>query len=71
MRKHCKKLEDQLVVLIAQPPTDVVDKLKALRMNYEAQMTKISSATIEIEGLLTTEQELEIDMEESLTLEDI
>ena len=71
LRKHCKKIEESVDALLANLPEDGVEKLLALKLNYETQMNKINIANEEVAKLITSEDELEKDLEESLVLEDI
>ena len=71
LRKHCKKLEDDVDALLAAFPADGFVKLKVLKTNYEAQIQKVNTASDDIAALLTTEDELVKDVEEALVLNDV
>ena len=71
LRKHCKKLESDVDTLLAAFPADGFVKLKVLKTNYEAQIEKVNAASDDIAGLLTTEDDLVKDVEETLLLNDV
>ena len=71
LRRHCKNLESDIKCLLSDFPADGAVKLKALKLNYENQIKRIDAVSDEIVGMLTTEQDLEADMEECLVLSDI
>ena len=41
IRKHCKKLESDIDELLVNFPIDGVTKLKAFKLNYEAQVKRV------------------------------
>ena len=71
LRNHCKKVEGQIDGLLADFPADGATKLKSLRLNYETQLKKVSDANDDVLALITTEEDLKADMEDSLLLEDV
>ena len=71
LRRHCKKLEEDVDQLLAAFPADGFVKLKVLKTNYEAQIVKVNAASDEISALITTEEELTKDIEETLVLNDV
>ena len=64
-RRHCKKLEEEVDTLLAAFPADGYVKLKVLKTNYEAQIAKVNAASEEISALITTEEDLTKDVEET------
>jgi hypothetical protein len=72
LRHHCKKIEGKIDLLLDGVfPDDGLKQLKSLRLSYEAQIKKVTTANDAYVELLTTQAEIEADMEESLVLEDV
>ena len=57
--------------MLAAFPEDGFVKLKVLKTNYEAQIAKVNAASEEISALITTEEDLTKDIEETLVLDDV
>ncbi len=66
LRNHCKKLEVEIDTLTKDFAEMNLTRLRSLRSNYEAQIAKIAKASEEVQNLLTEEQEITEDMENSL-----
>lgn len=71
IRKHCKKLEGDIDELFVNFPADGVTKLKAFKLNYEAQVKRVHDVDEVIANLLTTDAELETELDGTLVLDDI
>ena len=71
LRRHCKKLEDDVDQLLAAFPDDGMAKLRTLRVNYEAQIAKVDAASNEIAGLIDDEAALITDYDECLVLSEV
>ena len=73
LQNHCKKLELKITGLVDKPNlgAEEIKQLKSLRLSYDNQIKKIATADSEVINLLTTENEVQDDMEASLVLEDI
>ena len=70
MHNHCKKIEDTINGLLDAFPPNGAAQLRALKLNYEAQVLKINAVSDDIAELLTTEDDLKVDMEVSLEMND-
>ena len=57
--------------MLAAFPEDGFVKLKVLKTNYEAQIAKVNAASEEISALITTEEDLTKDIEETLVFNDV
>ena len=71
LRNHCKKLEQKIDTLFQAFPADGLLQLKALKLNYKTQLHRIEVADAEVTKLLTTNEELEADISETLALSDV
>ena len=57
LRKHCKKIEDDINALLEEFPADGIIKLKTLKLNYEAQILKINTVSDDIFELIADEND--------------
>ena len=71
LRNHCKKLEVEIETLTKEFDEMNLTRLRSLRSNYEAQIAKIAKASDEVQNLLTEEQEIMDDMENSMVESDL
>ena len=71
LRNHCKKLEVNIDGLLFDFSQDKLDDLKALRLNYDTQVKKVLQSDDDISNLVTDDDALSQEMEETLLANDV
>ena len=71
MRSHAKKLEAKINEMVDDFSDEKLNKVMALKLNYENQVKRILEADEEVANLITDEAELEEEITEALVINDI
>ena len=71
LRNHCKNLEVSIDGFLADPNHDNLHDLNALKLNYDTQVKKILRTENEIANLITEDEALPWEMEDTLVVNDI
>ena len=71
LRNHAKKLQGDIDALLLNFPDDGARRLRTLKTNFEAQVTKINTSCDEIAALIDVEAVLTKEIEDSLLENDI
>ena len=66
LRTHCKKIEAKITDLVDGFAVEKTVELKALKLNYQAQIDKIKAVDEDIMGLMPDETDLMTEMGNSL-----
>ena len=71
MRSHAKKLEAKINEMVDDFSDEKLNKVMALKLNYENQVKRILEADEEVANLITDEAEPEEEINEALVINDI
>ena len=66
LRNQCKKLEASIEDVLKNFNDNNLVELKGLKLNYENQMSRIDAVDQEILNLITEEEQLKVELENSL-----
>ena len=70
LRRHCTKFENDISQLLDNNTDDTHLDLQALKLNYESQIKRIGVVDEEILNLVTTDEEVEKEISDSLKAND-